>query len=43
MGAAMSVGAAAPRREGGDRPQRGGDDDGPAPEFAPAFLTGDRD
>jgi polyribonucleotide nucleotidyltransferase len=38
-----------PRREGGgDRgPRRerseGGNDDGPAPEFAPAFLTGDRD
>jgi polyribonucleotide nucleotidyltransferase len=34
-----------PRREGGDRPQRseGGSDDGPAPEFAPAFLTSDRD
>ncbi|MFN3725105.1 MAG: polyribonucleotide nucleotidyltransferase [Allosphingosinicella sp.] len=33
--------------EGGDRPRRdrdgGGNDDGPAPEFAPAFLTGDRD
>ena len=30
---------------GGDRgPRRdGGNDDGPAPEFAPAFLTGDRD
>jgi polyribonucleotide nucleotidyltransferase len=28
-----------PRREGGN----GGNDDGPAPEFAPAFLTGDRD
>ncbi|MDQ2879000.1 MAG: polyribonucleotide nucleotidyltransferase [Pseudomonadota bacterium] len=27
----------APRREGGS------DDNGPAPEFAPAFLTGDRD
>jgi polyribonucleotide nucleotidyltransferase len=37
-----------PRGEGGDRPRRdggngGGNDDGPAPEFAPAFLTGDRD
>jgi polyribonucleotide nucleotidyltransferase len=37
-----------PRAEGGDRPRRdggngGGNDDGPAPEFAPAFLTGDRD
>jgi polyribonucleotide nucleotidyltransferase len=43
-----------PRREGGggggersDRgprpPRDGGNDDGPAPEFAPAFLTGDRD
>src|SRR3569623_805279 len=37
-----------PRRDGGDRgPRRersgGGNDDGPAPEFAPAFLTGDRD
>ena len=34
-------------RRGGDRcprPERsGGGDDGPAPEFAPAFLTGDRD
>jgi polyribonucleotide nucleotidyltransferase len=34
-------------RSGGDRPRRdregGGNDDGPAPEFAPAFLTGDRD
>lgn len=32
-------------REGGDRGPRngGGNDDGPAPEFAPAFLTGDRD
>ena len=26
-------------REGGD----GGGDDGPAPEFAPAFLTGDKE
>ena len=40
-----------PRGEGGgDRGDRGprrdrdgGNDDGPAPEFAPAFLTGDRD
>jgi polyribonucleotide nucleotidyltransferase len=34
-----------PRGEGGDRGPRnsGGNDDGPAPEFAPAFLTGDRD
>ncbi|MBX9858714.1 MAG: polyribonucleotide nucleotidyltransferase [Sphingomonas sp.] len=40
-----------PRRDGGGdrgprgpRPERsGGSDDGPAPEFAPAFLTGDRD
>ncbi len=40
-----------PRRDGdggrgprGPRPERsGGNDDGPAPEFAPAFLTGDRD
>jgi len=38
-----------PRGEGGDRggdraPRReGGSEDGPAPEFAPAFLTGDRD
>jgi polyribonucleotide nucleotidyltransferase len=35
----------APRRErseGGDRPQRGGDE-GPEPEFAPAFLTRDDD
>ncbi|MBY0285024.1 MAG: polyribonucleotide nucleotidyltransferase [Sphingomonas sp.] len=34
-----------PRGEGrGPRPERsGGGDDGPAPEFAPAFLTGDRD
>jgi polyribonucleotide nucleotidyltransferase len=43
------------RDGGGDRPPRGdgggygggraakSDDDGPAPEFAPAFLTGDRD
>ncbi|MFA5988927.1 MAG: polyribonucleotide nucleotidyltransferase [Sphingomonas sp.] len=37
-----------PRRDGGSsrgpRPERSGDkDEGPAPEFAPAFLTGDRD
>ena len=34
-----------PLGEGGDRGPRngGGNDDGPAPEFAPAFLTGDRD
>ncbi|MDP1027875.1 polyribonucleotide nucleotidyltransferase [Sphingomonas sp. KR1UV-12] len=35
-----------PRSDGGDRGPRGGNggnDDGPAPEFAPAFLTGDRD
>jgi polyribonucleotide nucleotidyltransferase len=36
-----------PRRDRGDRgprPERSGNDsDGPAPEFAPAFLTGDRD
>ena len=37
-----------PRRDGGGgrgpRPERSGDkDEGPAPEFAPAFLTGDRD
>jgi len=36
-----------PRRDGGSdrgpRPERSGNDDGPAPEFAPAFLTGDRD
>src|SRR5690242_7361960 len=31
-----------PRRERGERSE-GGKDDGPAPEFAPAFLTGDRD
>ncbi|CAN5337215.1 polyribonucleotide nucleotidyltransferase [soil metagenome] len=38
-------GGRGPRREGGDRGPRseGGKDDGPAPEFAPAFLTGDRD
>ncbi len=34
-----------PRSEGGDRAPRngGGNDDGPAPEFAPAFLTETRD
>jgi polyribonucleotide nucleotidyltransferase len=40
-----------PRREGGDRGDRGprrersegGNDDGPAPEFAPAFLKRDDD
>ena len=36
-----------PRGDRGDRgPRRdgnGGNDDGPAPDFAPAFLTGDRD
>jgi polyribonucleotide nucleotidyltransferase len=37
-----------PRRDGDRGPRRDGDrdrgrDDGPAPEFAPAFLTGDRD
>jgi polyribonucleotide nucleotidyltransferase len=33
-----------PRREGGDRgPRPAKDDNGPEPEFAPAFLTGDRD
>jgi len=42
-------GGRGPRRDGGGergpRPERsgGGNDDGPAPEFAPAFLTGDRD
>src|SRR5690348_12140163 len=31
-----------PRSDRGPRPEReGGDDHGPAPEFAPAFLTGD--
>lgn len=30
-----------PRRDGGGN--GGGNDDGPAPDFAPAFLTGDRD
>jgi polyribonucleotide nucleotidyltransferase len=35
-----------PRSEGGDRPRRdreSGNDDGPAPEFAPAFLKRDDD
>ncbi|MEH3106362.1 MAG: polyribonucleotide nucleotidyltransferase [Sphingomonas fennica] len=35
-----------PRRDGGDRGprrERGGNDDGPAPEFAPAFLQRDDD
>ncbi|MBI0474162.1 polyribonucleotide nucleotidyltransferase [Sphingomonas sp. MA1305] len=35
-----------PRRDRGDRPRRErseGGDNGPAPDFAPAFLTGDRD
>ncbi len=45
-------GGRGPRRDGGrdgggdrgPRPERaGGDDNGPAPDFAPAFLTGDRD
>ena len=44
-------GGRGPRGEGGGRAERGprrersegGNDDGPAPEFAPAFLTGDRD
>ena len=42
-------GGRGPRRDGGGergpRPERSGgsDDNGPAPEFAPAFLTGDRD
>ncbi|WEJ98541.1 MAG: polyribonucleotide nucleotidyltransferase [Candidatus Sphingomonas phytovorans] len=41
-------GGRGPRRDGGgDRAPRGersgNKDDGPAPEFAPAFLTGDRD
>ncbi|MGY2733255.1 polyribonucleotide nucleotidyltransferase [Sphingomonas sp. UYP23] len=39
-------GGRGPRRDGGGaRPERaaGGNEDGPAPEFAPAFLTGDRD
>lgn len=46
-------GGRGPRRDGGGArdegrgPRRerseGGNDDGPAPEFAPAFLTGDRD
>jgi polyribonucleotide nucleotidyltransferase len=32
-----------PRRERGEGGNGGGNDDGPAPDFAPAFLTGDRD
>ncbi|MGK0491753.1 S1 RNA-binding domain-containing protein, partial [Sphingomonas echinoides] len=40
-------GGRGPRRDGGGerapRAERSGNDDGPAPEFAPAFLTGDRD
>ena len=44
-------GGRGPRRDGGGardegrgpRPERASDDNGPAPEFAPAFLTGDRD
>ncbi len=44
-------GGRGPRRDGGGardegrapRAERSGDDNGPAPEFAPAFLTGDRD
>ncbi|WP_404367238.1 polyribonucleotide nucleotidyltransferase [Sphingomonas sp. MMS24-J45] len=43
-------GGRGPRRDGGSGGERapraersGGNDDGPAPEFAPAFLTGDRD
>jgi polyribonucleotide nucleotidyltransferase len=32
-----------PRRDRDDRPRRDGNDDGPAPEFAPAFLTRDDD
>ncbi|RZF65638.1 polyribonucleotide nucleotidyltransferase [Sphingomonas populi] len=32
-----------PRREGRAPKREGGTEDGPAPEFAPAFLTGDRD
>ncbi|RZM35736.1 MAG: hypothetical protein EOP67_10170, partial [Sphingomonas sp.] len=47
-------GGRGPRRDGGSGGGAGGaeraprndkqsDDDGPAPEFAPAFLTGDRD
>ena len=32
-----------PRRDRGPRPPRAEGDEGPAPEFAPAFLTGDRD
>jgi polyribonucleotide nucleotidyltransferase len=41
-------GGRGPRRDGGDRAPRrerseGGNDDGPAPDFAPAFLTRDDD
>ncbi|MET4898783.1 polyribonucleotide nucleotidyltransferase [Sphingomonadaceae bacterium jetA1] len=36
-------GRGGPRRDRGDRPRREGGDEGSAPEFAPAFLTGDRD
>ncbi|WP_242140267.1 polyribonucleotide nucleotidyltransferase [Sphingomonas sp. TREG-RG-20F-R18-01] len=43
-------GGRGPRRDGGSggaerapRSEKQSDDDGPAPEFAPAFLTGDRD
>jgi polyribonucleotide nucleotidyltransferase len=32
-----------PRRDRDDRPRRDGGDDGPAPDFAPAFLTRDDD
>jgi len=32
-----------PRREGRGPKREGGNEDGPAPDFAPAFLTGDRD
>jgi polyribonucleotide nucleotidyltransferase len=32
-----------PRREGRAPKREGGNEDGPAPDFAPAFLTGDRD
>ena len=36
-------GRGGPRRDRGDRPRREGSEQGSAPEFAPAFLTGDRD
>ncbi|WP_343526626.1 polyribonucleotide nucleotidyltransferase [Sphingomonas sp.] len=36
-------GRSGPRRDRGDRPRREGGEQGGAPEFAPAFLTGDRD